>query len=524
MEPKYIAAIEIASSKIKGAIGYSDASGNLSVLAVEEMPASNNVRYGRVQNIREVSSAVNDIIARLEASPAVGKRRIRALALSIGGRSLAGKRAQASAKFPDECEITGKHIQRLIFEAKQNFEAEKHIIEAIPRSYLVNNTATAQPVGTYGDSLRAEFLMISCARETIQNLERIKFAGSLTPEVKYIIDAKATGDFVLTADDKELGTALVDVGAETTSVAIYKSGTLASFRTIPMGSRLINLDLVAGLGTTEEGAERMKREYAENPDGSAENVRNYVHSRCGEIAANVFNQIENSGLGTQAVTKIVITGGGARIKDLAEQLSALSKLPVRQAEMPSGVSFRVAGRNDAANIDIVALLSAASRVFQTSCMADPEPEQDDTPAEQEPVFENVTVEKIERTAATETPTRTRENRPKPVPVPDDEDDLLRDDPDGEAEPEEKSKPHKRFGIFGWGRKQSRREQKIEKNEFEEEEYDDSAEYESGPAAGTAADDDHFEDTKKGMEILRNRFIKIFMPPEGVADDDDDNEK
>lgn len=519
MEPKYIAAIEIASSKIKGAIGYSDASGNLSVLAVEEMPASNNVRYGRVQNIREVSSAVNDIIARLEASPAVGKRRIRALALSIGGRSLAGKRAQASAKFPDECEITGKHIQRLIFEAKQNFEAEKYIIEAIPRSYLVNNTATAQPVGTYGDSLRAEFLMISCARETIQNLERIKFAGSTSPEVKYIINAKATGDFVLSADDKELGTALVDVGAETTSVAIYKNGTLASFRTIPMGSRLINLDLVAGLGTTEEGAERMKREYAENPDGSAENVRNYVHSRCGEIAANVFNQIENSGLGAQAVTKIVITGGGARIKDLAEQVSALSKLPVRQAEMPTGISFRVAGRNDASNIDIVALLYAASRVFTTSCMADPEPEQEDEIAEeQEPVFENVTVEKMER-PADEAPDRSRRTA-APAPVRDDEDDLLRDDPDNETEPEEEERPHKRFGIFGWGRKPSKRETKVEKNEFEEEE-EDTGEYET--TADTPADDDHFGETKKSMEVLRNRFIKIFMPPEGVADKDDENE-
>ena len=80
MEPKTIVAIEIASSKIKGAAGIIGPDGNLNVLAVEEIAGLNNVRYGRVQNIREVSAAVNEIIRRLETSPNVRPRRVRALA------------------------------------------------------------------------------------------------------------------------------------------------------------------------------------------------------------------------------------------------------------------------------------------------------------------------------------------------------------------------------------------------------------------------------------------------------------
>ena len=84
MEPRTVVAIEIASSKIKGAVGSVGSDGRLAVLAVEDAPAVNNVRYGRVQNIREVSEAIGDIIRKLEGAPAVAPRKIRGLVLSVG--------------------------------------------------------------------------------------------------------------------------------------------------------------------------------------------------------------------------------------------------------------------------------------------------------------------------------------------------------------------------------------------------------------------------------------------------------
>ncbi|MDE6526635.1 MAG: hypothetical protein K2L75_05215, partial [Muribaculaceae bacterium] len=81
MEPKTVIAIEIASSKTKGAAASVSADGRLSVLAVEEIPGINNVRHGRIQNIREVSGAVNEIVRRLEESPSVAPRKIEALSV-----------------------------------------------------------------------------------------------------------------------------------------------------------------------------------------------------------------------------------------------------------------------------------------------------------------------------------------------------------------------------------------------------------------------------------------------------------
>ena len=226
MEPKTVIAIEIASSKIKGAAASVGTDGRLSVLAVEEIPGTNNVRHGRIQNIREVSGAVNEIVRRLEESPLVAPRKIEALSVSLGGRSLSAQSASSKLKSPHECEITENHVQRLEYEASRDFMGDKRNIEAtVPRMFYVNNAAVRKAVGTFGETLRGEFMLVTCGKETRQNLDRLKFDTIDHDNVDYIIRPLAIGELVLSPDERELGCALVDFGAETTTVAVYKDGT-----------------------------------------------------------------------------------------------------------------------------------------------------------------------------------------------------------------------------------------------------------------------------------------------------------
>lgn len=509
METKYIAAIEIASSKIKGAIGSVGSDGRLSVLAVEETPSGDNVRYGRVQNIREVSAAVNDIIQRLESAPAVAPRQIRALAVSIGGRSLSSTPAKSSAKFADECEVTEKHVQRLIFDAMHNFVSDKYVIEPIPRMFYVNNSAVRQPVGTFCDSLRGEFLMITCSRETRQNLERIKFDTIAPTDVKYIIETKATGDFVLTADEKELGTALVDIGSETTTVVVYKDGTLAFASTIPMGSRLLTLDLVAGLGTTEEAAEKLKREIAADQSNNEE-AHKYIHSRAGEIIANVLNQVDTAGLGAPAISKIVVTGGGAATQDFIAQLSAQFKIPVRVAEMPAEITFRVPGRNNSSNIDIVALLAAAGKSIADSCLTEERTDDDSVVySSMEPVESDMVV--IDGPRLEPVPEKKEETAHDDP----DDDTLFDDDPDEpevpkkKAEQKEDTKEKHSFSFFGKKKKkvEEEPEQEVPEEEPEEPEEND--------------DPDNYNRVREKLGGWQSKLAKFFAPTEGYEKDEDD---
>ena len=139
MEQRSIVAIEIGSSKLKGAVAAVDPTGALTVLAIEEVPATNNVRHGRVQNVTEVSSGLNELIRKLENNPAVAPRKISAAALPIGGRSLASISASASLQINKEIEITDETVERLKKEAVRDVVTAKnlsliHISEPTRRS------------------------------------------------------------------------------------------------------------------------------------------------------------------------------------------------------------------------------------------------------------------------------------------------------------------------------------------------------------------------------------------------------
>lgn len=537
MEPRTIVAIEIASSKIKGAVGtYAD--GRLSVLAVEQIQTKNNVRYGRVQNIREVTTVVNEIIHRLEKAPTVAPRKIQAVVISVGGRSITGTPAKSSLRFQHECEITENHVQRLIYEATRDFVGDKAIIDTLPRKFFVNNAVVKRVVGTFGETIKGEFMMVTAGKETPQNLRRIKLDFIDPENIFYQLRPTAIADFALTSAEKEVGAALVDFGAETTTVAVYKDGTLSFLSTIPMGSRLLTLDLMAGLGIAEEAAENFKITLGNvgdeevDDDTNAMEVNAYVKARAGEIAANIMNQINLSGVPADTLSKIVLTGGGAKLPEFPAMLSQLTKLPVRVADMPADIVFKTAGCNNPDNIDIVALLAASRDLAEPDCLTPaPKVEQapvyvpvespvmmDDIPViiHNEPV--RTVVDEVPEYRETITEREESEERNIRRSVSDSEEDLLKDDPDDETEEEEeKVEPDRRSirkgGIFGFGKKSKQEpEEEIRYDEEEEEETEDEAE-EGEPIKNV-------ESAKQTLNRIGNLFVKFFTPPE---DDSDDNE-
>ena len=556
MEHRTIVGVEISSSKIKGGLGTVDADGRLNVVAVEEIPGINNVRYGRIQNIREVSAAVNEIIRRFEAHPAIAPRKVDALVLSIGGRSLTGVPARASLRFPTECEITDEHVKRLRFEATRDFVGDKNVEACVARMYYVNNTAVRRVVGTFGDTLRGEFMMITCGKETHQNLSRLKIENIDPERIYYLIRPMAVAELALNPDEKEVGTVLVDFGAETTTVSIYKDSSLVFLSTLPMGSRLLTLDLVNGMGITEEAAENFKVTIgnadpsapAINDNPNADEVNCYIRARAAEISANIINQIDLSGYTSDNLANIVLCGGGSKLPGFASQLSARAKMPVRLAVMPPDISFSMAGRNNADNIDIVALLASAARYERINCV-EPEPEVlvEEVPVVPEPeIFEQAPAEPALAAAQPQPEMRTAEPRteassmasvrdemrprppqeePRRILYDDDDDDnILRDD-DDENYNRYRNKPPKtsRGGISSWFKKKSK-----PKEDYFDDEYDLPEEPTENVLENTRLDIDKEPAPEpkphEASSIIQNiskRMVNIFMPPTDGDDDDDD---
>ncbi len=494
MEARNIVAIEIASSKIKGAVAAVDDTGAITVLAVEETPRVNIVRHGRVQNVREVSAEVNAIIAKLENTRTVAPAKVKAVVLALGGRSLATSPASASISFARDLEVSEDTIHRLKKEAAKDFVSSKNIEETIARRFYVNNVEVKSAVGTIGSSLKGDFLIVSCARENRQNLERLKFDTVPAGSVYMKLRPTALADLVLSADDRQLGCVLVDFGAETTTVAVYKDGTLGYLATLPMGSRLITLDLMSGLNLTEAAAEDFKVRLGslgayDTSTPNAEEVNDYVRARAGEIAANIVNQIELSGFAPANLgAGIILAGQGAQLPEFGTMLASQSHMPLRHAAMPDSIAFTRADDADERNLDVVAIIAAAATDAEIDCLcrrepADPEPAD---PTDPEPVVP--------------------EPAPAPKPrVPDEDDDDLLEDDDDDDEPRTPRSP-------------KRSDKKRQKPETRTEESEDAPD----------EDDDDDTTSPRGLmgivDKIAEKIEKIFGPPAEADDEYDERDE
>lgn len=378
METKYIVAIEIGSSKIKGAIGSVSTDGEINILAVEEEKINNIVRYGCILNVAEVSDVIGNIIERLEKCKSVLPNKIISVYVSLGGRSLTTIAQDVQKQLPDEIEITESVIAQIMETARMTAIADKDVIDVKPRVFFVDKRQEINPVGVLGSEVVAKLNLIACRPQIRRNLnivicERLKLMLN-----GCIVRPIAIADIVLNENEKRLGCLLVDFGAETTTVSIYKSGALQYLVTLPMGSRNITRDITA-INCIEERAEEIKKaidcsvandatkKFLVDGVDSAE-VNNFVQARVNEIILNIIAQVENAGFKIEDLPSgIIVVGGGAKLKGFNSILKEQSRMPVRSGAIIGPISILDSHISSSDSIDVIAILVAAARKNPVEC-------------------------------------------------------------------------------------------------------------------------------------------------------------
>ncbi|MDE5828688.1 MAG: cell division protein FtsA, partial [Duncaniella sp.] len=376
MEEKLIVALEIGSSKIKGAIGEVEPTGALTVKAIEEEKLTDSVRYGLIRNVAEVAEAITTVIKRLEAREP--DRTITGVYLSVGGRSLASNVVEVDRRLPDEMEITAALIEDITREALQQPLEDRKVVDVTPREFRVDNAPVSRPVGTYGHHIQAKLNVISLRNQIWRNLNHVVKERLGLRINDFFVRQIAEADLVLLTDEKRLGCALVDFGAETTTVSIYKHGVLQYLATIPMGSRNITRDITS-LNHLEERAEELKidggnaQPLADNSGaGSASreyaDINNYVSARAGEIIVNIVARIKAAGFSADLLPAgIVIVGRGARLTNFNQRLQAETGMKVRAGVPGAKVRINDSRITPSDAVDVISVLAAAS-VAPEQCM------------------------------------------------------------------------------------------------------------------------------------------------------------
>jgi cell division protein FtsA len=327
-QTKYIAALDLGTSKMLAMAAKKEGEGVLNVLGFEKIASGDNICRGSIHNIDGTADEVRPLVNRLSRHLNPG---IKKIYVGIGGQSLHTE--SYSVKKEINGIVTNETIDYLHNECKQYKPELVEILEIVSPEYYLDNVLTAHPKGVYCKEIEARFQLIigrPSLKKRLKDIEAkagIEIAG-------FFISPLATAEVALQNPDKELGCALVEFGAGVTYLSIYKDKLLRYLVTIPLGGNVITKDICA-LPVLEPQAEelKIKEGSALAEPGKDEKINEIIEARATEIVMNIIEQIKQSGYEPALGAGIIITGGGALLKNLDRLMAQKTGKPVRLASV-----------------------------------------------------------------------------------------------------------------------------------------------------------------------------------------------
>jgi cell division protein FtsA len=248
-------------------------------------------------------------------------------------------------------EITRADVERANDVARaQAVPTDRELLHAIPQEYTVDrNVGIRDPVGMIGTRLETEMYLITIGASPAMNLRKaVERAGCKVREL--VLEPLASALSVLTEEEKELGVALVEMGAGTTDLAIFHEGKIRHLGTVAFGGNNVTNDIVLGLKVTQDDAERLKERYGcahesladpelsiALPGTAAQGERtidhgslsHIIHQRVDEIFELVQQKISGAGYANRLSAGVVLTGGAAAMPGMADLAADVFGIGVR---------------------------------------------------------------------------------------------------------------------------------------------------------------------------------------------------
>ena len=333
MQKEFIVAIELGSSKMTGIAGKKNLDGSIQVLAVVREDSSSFIRKGYVYNIDKTAQCLATIVSKLEKQL---KTSITQVYVGVGGQSIRSIRNVITKELPADTVVTQDMVIELM-DANRNMKyPDQEILDAAVQEYKVDSQLQLDPVGIQCSHIEGNFLNILQRKAFYKNLNMCFEAANINVAEMYLAPL-ALADSVLTETEKRSGCALVDLGADTTTVSVYSKNVLRHLAVIPLGGNNITKD-IASLQMEEHDAEKMKLKYASayTDNNEIDNNIKYsidldrqvecrkfveiVEGRLEEIIANVWCQVPEE-LCDKLLGGIILTGGGSNMKEIEKAFS-----------------------------------------------------------------------------------------------------------------------------------------------------------------------------------------------------------
>ena len=353
-ENEMIVAIETGSSVVSGAVGCKHTDGTIEIKAYASEPSGEFIKHGVVRNIDRTAQCLTNIINMLEG--ALENVSIDKVYVGIGGYTLHSVPNRVERGFDEETRVTAEMVESMINDNLERIVSDKAVIDVIPQEYAVDSLTTGEPIGYNCRRIAGEYLNLMARFTTMENLaaafDMAKLANTDT-----LVTPVQLAEAILTPTERSLGCALVDIGAGSTTVSVYKGGRLRFLSVIPLGDSLITADLVT-LGIGEEEAEHIKRTIGLTTDNDEnavygvesgneiprKTISRVIRARMYEIIANITNQLKTNGFTDDKLSSgYIFTGGALEIPGAEGYISRqLATTRVRVATLGGHVQWKAA--------------------------------------------------------------------------------------------------------------------------------------------------------------------------------------
>ena len=343
-----VAGLDIGTTKIACIVGRRNDQGKIEILGMGKA-RSEGVTRGVVANIPKTVDSIKAAVREAEdiAGVEIGTVNVGIAGQHIRSMQHRGMKMRQSL----EEEISQQDIDGLIDETHRLvMPPGEEIIHVLPQEYIVDNElGIPDPIGMSGIRLEANFHIISGQVTAARNINKCVHRAGLNI-TELILEPLASAEAVLSAQEKEAGVVLVDIGGGTTDIAIFFDHIIRHTAVIPFGGGVVTEDIRQGCGIMRDQAELLKTKFGsalakENKENevvcipglrgrepkeiSLRTLSEIIQSRMEEVIEHVYFEIKNSGIEKQLIAGIVLTGGGAQLKHLKHLVEYITGMDTR---------------------------------------------------------------------------------------------------------------------------------------------------------------------------------------------------
>lgn len=347
--PPLIGALDIGSSKVSALVCTTDEEGRLRVLGTGQRQ-SRGVKRGFVTDMEATEVAVREAVEQAERMSGLNIEDVWA---SFGAGGLSSDLATVEVEIGGH-QVESSDVDELLLSGRHAVDRpEQVVLHANPALYTIDDVqGVRNPIGMHASRLGVDIHVIAADEAPLRNVDLTIRQAHLGVQA-IVASPVAAALACLSPEERDLGVALVELGAEVTNVSLHAGGMLVGLRSIPLGAKDITDDIAAAFGVRRRDAERIKcfhgsamtsprdnhevvealpigaEEGAEPLRISRAQLMTVIRQRVEQVTAEVESALKDMGFVKPVGRQVVLTGGGAELKNIADYMQGVLGRAVR---------------------------------------------------------------------------------------------------------------------------------------------------------------------------------------------------